>query len=174
MVNIDVPYVPQRGSADCVIACALMLLQWGKDTYDDFVEFKYGELETIIGVGKDGSRLCDVEKLNHEKRITRHRWKPRFHCGPATSMQSLWDELQDGRPLIAFLLVEKPDGRMKHAVVLTGHSRDKTEVTYLDPLNESPVTENTGAFLEKWESLYRYCVHLDITEEYVLTDFMEE
>ncbi len=63
---------------------------------------------------------------------------------------------------------------MKHAVVLTGRSKDRTQVTYLDPLNESPVTETTGGFLEKWESLYRYCVHLDITEEYVLTDFMEE
>ncbi len=40
MVNIDVPYVPQKGSTDCVIACTMMFLRWGKDTYDDFVEFK--------------------------------------------------------------------------------------------------------------------------------------
>lgn len=172
MIGVRVPLIQQRGHADCVVTATMMILQWASREYDDIAEFTYEELKSIIGVQKTGSRLCDVEKVNREKRLAGHRWKLRLSCGPATSIESIWTEIEEGTPVIAYLDKEIGDAQMRHAVVVTGFSSDKTEMRYNDPIKSEPQTVATSRFLEEWEKVYRYHVKLEISEDFDMTDFL--
>ncbi|MGM0685849.1 MAG: papain-like cysteine protease family protein [Promethearchaeati archaeon] len=79
---------------------------------------------------------------------------------------------EEGTPVIAYLDKEIGDAQMRHAVVVTGFSSDKTEIRYNDPITSEPQTVATSRFLEEWEKVYRYHVKLEISEDFDMTDFL--
>ncbi len=60
MPRVDVPFIQQRGSNDCLIACIMMILEWAKTKYKDVAQFEYEELEKILGMNVSGTKFCDV------------------------------------------------------------------------------------------------------------------
>ncbi len=76
--------------------------------------------------------------------------------------------------MIAYLEQEHEDSMIKHSVIVNGINDNKTKIYCIDPFYEESITRNVGAFLEDWERMYRYVVHLSVEEDETLDAYVEE
>ena len=176
MPKVKVPFIPQRNPNDCVVTCMLMVMTWARAKYADVAEFKYEELARILEWDRDGTPLKNVVKLNSHKRIRKFTYQPEFYYGWATGMSFIWDEIDIGRPIIAYLLQKHLDSHRRHSVVVIGHSNDRTRMHLNDPSNDGPILVPVGEFQDEWNSLYRTNAHVRVVErlDTKIEDFVEE
>jgi len=162
--DIEVPFIQQRSSADCVVACVAMVMSWARATYSDVGEFSYEEIASVLGCQQDGTPLENVERLNGHGRVTGHLYQPQFSYTWATNIGFLWHEIDEGRPVIAYVLRRHLDAQFVHAVVVRGYSNDKTTMHINDPLECGPAHVPTSRFIHEWESLYRTVARVTVIE----------
>ncbi len=171
MQRIDISLFPQRGSNDCLIACVMMILEWAKANYPEVASYSYDALVKILGMTATGTKFCDVTNLNKDRRNKECKVQLEFGCAP-TSLHFVIEQIQQGLPVIVYLLQEHYDNKVQHAVVVNFISTDKTKIGILDPLRPKPINKSTGAFLEEWEQLLKYTIYVKINEIEDLTLYL--
>ena len=97
-----------------------------------------------------------------------------FHCGPATTESVIFEKITVGHPFIAYLLQKVGDNRIKHGVVVTGYSDDKTKVYINDPKKSAPISLSIGDFIDEWQRMQKYILHVTISEGRSLPDYIAE
>ena len=142
----------------------MMVLRWAKLKYGDVAEFTYEEIKSILGCLEDGTPLENVERLNEHARIRKHVYRPQFRYSWATGTTFIWEEIGERRPVIAYVLRKHLDSSLIHAVVITGHSDDRTTIYINDPLDDRASEVPTGRFIHEWELLYRTVARVMIVE----------
>lgn len=143
---LPVPHLKQQQEADCLAACAAMVLAyWKKPT-------AYNKLIQILAIEDFGAPASNIRFLD------RLGVNVILNQGELTDLEA---HLQNGRPCIVFLrTAELPywADDIGHAVVIIG--LDDTQVYLLDPaFSDSPQEVSHGNFLLAWLDFnYDYAV----------------
>ncbi|MBD3405649.1 MAG: hypothetical protein GF411_05905 [Candidatus Lokiarchaeota archaeon] len=174
MKILQVPFIEQQMNNDCVIACLEMIFRYLKTQYKEIAIFSRKELLKILDISVIGTRICDVELLNEHKKLENHRWRPKFHCSPG-SIGHIWEQIDKEQPIIAYIVKRFLGNQIKHAILINGYSKDKTELSICDPLEEQQTIISTGEFQEKWKLFLQYHVYYDVTEvlQPKITEFID-
>ena len=168
MPRVKVPFHEQLEESDCTVACVMMIMLWARDTYGDVAQFTYDELKKILRWNRDGTPMENVPLMNRQNILRQHRHQPKFFFAFATGLGFIWQEIELKRPMIAQLEQTFPDGVLRHSVVVTGHTSDKTKIYCNDPLKTRPITVPTDRFQKQWNAFFRTCAHVIVEEQETL------
>jgi len=135
------------------------------------------DIAEILETSADGTLLENVRNLNTNLTVLRAIPSLEFDVDLRMhSLSEIEEEINNNRPVIAW--VELSDGvhRCAHAIVITGLDRDRNLIYYNDPmLGEKQ--KDIGAFMSRWERLDRLLIKVKIgrreqrlLDEYVRRD----
>jgi len=135
------------------------------------------DIAEILETSADGTLLENVRNLNTNLTVLRAIPSLEFDVDLRMhSLSEIEEEINNNRPVIAW--VELSDGvhRCAHTIVITGLDRDRNLIYYNDPmLGEKQ--KDIGAFMSRWERLDRLLIKVKIgrreqrlLDEYVRRD----
>jgi uncharacterized protein YvpB len=162
---LDVPWVSQEKSAfTCVPACIKMVLDYlckAADESSNIQEFDVYELAKILKTNPLGTPLDNVKLLNKNRKILKAvpsiEFKPKLGC----TFDEITKELNNHRPVIAWLSASEIFKDLIHSVVITGVDEKKLLVHYNDPIYGSK-EESMNEFLSRWSRSDHVLIKLKI------------
>jgi len=132
------------------------------------------DIAKIIETRADGTLLENVRNLNTNLTVLRAIPSLEFDVDlKMHSLSEIEEEINNNRPVIAWVELSEGIHRCAHAIVITGLDRDEALIYYNDPMFGQK-QEEIGAFMSRWERADRLLIKVKIgkreqrlLEEYV-------
>jgi len=116
----------------------------------------------IIQTRPDGTLLENVRNLNTNLTVLRAIPSLEFDVGLRMhSLSEIEEEINNNRPVIAWVELSEGVHRCAHAIVITDLDKDKNLIYYNDPMF-GEMQEEIGAFMSRWERLDRLLIKVKI------------
>ena len=121
------------------------------------------DISEITETRNDGTLIEDVRNLNENKQVIQMIPSLEFDVSlNPHSLSEIEDELENHRPLIAFVELSDGNRRCPHAVVITGFKKNGEHlIFYNDPIFGEQ-EEEIGSFMSRWERVDRVLVKVKI------------
>jgi predicted double-glycine peptidase len=111
---------------------------------------------------ESGTSFEDIKRIN-EKLI---KTKPslEFVAGFNHKIEEIKEEIDNDRPVIAWVMMPSPQGDFRHSIVITEFDEDKLLIYYNDPVYGK---ENVPArkFMDMWGELFYILIKIKIGEK---------
>lgn len=184
MVRLKVPLVVplQEDGHSCVPRCIKMIFMYISNCLEGRApDLDIDDIAKVIETRADGTLLENVRNLNTNLTILQAIPSLEFDVElKMHSLSEIEEEIDNNRPVIAWVELSEGTRRCAHAVVIVGLDRDKDLIYYNDPmLGEKE--EEIGAFMSRWESVDRLLIKVKIgkreqrlLDEYVRKEAKEE
>jgi hypothetical protein len=171
---LDVPLeVPlQEDSFSCVPRCVKMILQYIKERLNGKIpSISLEDIGEVIETCEDGTYPDKVANLNNDKRILKSSPSIEFNYDQKMhSIKEIEDELNSGRPVIAWTELTDNSHSCGHAVVITGIDISQSVIYYNDPILGKKM-EDLSVFTSKWDSIFRILITVRIGQRRILDEF---
>jgi len=134
------------------------------------------DIAEIIETRADGTLPENIRNLNTNLNVLRAIPSLEFDVDLKThSLSEIEEEINNNRPVIAW--VELSDGIRKcaHAIIITGLDRDKHLICYNDPMFGEK-QEEIGVFMSRWERVDRILIKVKIgkREQRLLDEYVQK
>ncbi len=120
------------------------------------------DIAEIIETRADGTLPENVRNLNTDLTVLRVIPSLEFDVDLRMyTISKIEEEINNNRPVIAWVELSEGIHRCAHAVVVTGLDRDKDLIYYNDPMF-GEMQEEIGAFVSRWEREDRLLIKVKI------------
>ena len=148
MPELNVPIWGQPSRNYCVPACIKMILEFLRERYgEDIPRLSLSRIARIIGTQWDGTAPKDVENIN---KYFKAKLCIEFKAEFMRHFPEIRKELEEGKPVIAWVNDQIPPDKLWHAVVVCGFNPDINAVIFNDPWDARKKSEEVGIFIKKW------------------------
>jgi hypothetical protein len=132
------------------------------------------DIAEIVETKADGTLPEKVRNLNDDKHVLKAVPSIEFDVDlKPHSLVEIEKEIDEKRPVIAWVELSNGVHRCAHAVVVSGLDRDKHLIYYNDPIFGEK-EEEIGSFMSRWEKLDRILIKVKIGKRRMLDEFFEE
>jgi len=172
----------QEDGYSCVPRCIKMIFMYISNCLEGHApNLDIDDIAEIIETKIDGTLLENVRNLNTDLTVLRAIPSLEFDVDLRMhSLSEIEDEINNNRPVIAWVEMSEGIHRCAHAIVITGLDKDKDLIYYNDPMF-GEVQEEIGAFMSRWERVDRLLIKVKIgkreqrlLDEYVLKEERKE
>jgi len=134
-----------------------------QETKSDVIlpELKVREIAGIVNTREDGTLLEDVKNINQNKAILKAIPSIEFETCVLCKFSEIEDEINNHRPVIAWLAIPTNGTLFKHSVVVTCVDMENHLIYYNDPIFGKK-RENIGSFMSMWENLDKILIKVKI------------
>jgi hypothetical protein len=158
---MDVPLEHQDDDFSCTPLCILMVLKYVANRFTSgFPSLDLATISEVVKTSADigGTTFENIENINSLFRKT----SPSLEIVPSfrNKFEEIIEEIKNGRPVIAWVLMPNPNGSYDHSIVITD----------VDPVY-ARITIPTRQFIEMWNGCYRILIKFKIGEKVTLFDF---
>lgn len=154
VIRLEVPKYQQNENNTCVPSCLQMAIDYLNKLklVEPTRPLDESEIAKIVKTKTSGTYFNDVTYLNKElnNAVPSLEFIPEF---AAHTLADIGRELEDGVPVIVYILVRDSGHEFPHAVIVTGIDDVKKELTYNDPAYGKEMTVSQADFLSMWEKL---------------------
>jgi len=172
LLQMDVPVEYQDDDFSCTPVCILMILKYIKGRFTSgFPDLSLSEISEAIKTSADlgGTTFDNIENINELFKKT----SPSLEIVPdfRRKFEEIIEEVKkNNRPIIAWVLMNDPNGDYEHAIVITDVDEDKLLIYCNDPVYGRQ-TIPTRRFMEMWNGSFRILIKFKIGEKVTLYDF---
>ena len=148
-VNLDVELYRQPTNYYCVPACLKMVIEYAKRTLNVKIgRISLKRIAKAINANIDGTAFDDIENIN--ELLENSNPLMEFKIKMPGNFTEIRNELDEGRPVIAWINIAEPPDEVWHSVVIKGYDIQRNIIIYMDP-QFGEREEAIGTFLKKME-----------------------
>jgi ABC-type bacteriocin/lantibiotic exporter with double-glycine peptidase domain len=171
-MQMDVPVEYQDDDFSCTPVCILMVLKFIKDRFTSgFPDLSLSVISKAVKTSADlgGTTFENIENINGLFKKT----SPSLEIVPdfRRKFEEIIEEVKtNNRPVIAWVLMQDPNGPYEHAIVITDVDEDKLIIYCNDPVYGRQ-TIPARQFMDMWNGCFRILIKFKIGEKVTLYDF---
>lgn len=146
MPELNVPLWGQPARNYCVPTCLKMVIEFLRERYGEAIpRLSIKQIARIVNTQWDGTAPKDVERINEyfEAKLCIE-----FKALYMRHFPEIQKELDEERPVIAWINSQKPPDKLWHSVVVRGF--EPNFVIFNDPWDCKRKSEEVGLFISKW------------------------
>jgi len=174
-LNVPLVLPLQTDGYSCVPRCIKMIFDYvGANFEGRAPNLDVSDIAEIVETKADGTLPEKVRNLNDDKHVLKAVPSIEFDVDlKPHSLVEIEKEIDEKRPVIAWVELSNGVHRCAHAVVVSGLDRDKHLIYYNDPIFGEK-EEEIGSFMSRWEKLDRILIKVKIGKRRMLDEFFEE
>jgi uncharacterized protein YvpB len=119
------------------------------------------DIAKIVNTREDGTMLEDIKNINSNEEILRAIPSIEFETKMLSSFKEIETEINENRPVIAWIMASAEGREFEHSIVVTGIDRDRHRIHYNDPFLGRR-EEDIGRFMTMWEKVDRTLIKVKI------------
>lgn len=174
-LNVPLVLPLQTDGYSCVPRCIKMIFDYVGANFEGRVpNLDVSDIAEIVETKADGTLPEKVRNLNDGKHVLKAVPSIEFDVDlKPHSLVEIEKEIDEKRPVIAWVELSNGVHKCAHAVVVSGLDRDKHLIYYNDPIFGEK-EEEIGSFMSRWEKLDRILIKVKIGKRRMLDEFFEE